>query len=516
MLGHRTLTTEDYISILKRRAWMIAIPAVLLSAIAFGITFFMTPQYTSQTLVLIDQQKVPDNYVKPVIASDLDSRLASMKEQMLSRSRIQPIIDRYNLGGSHMSMDDRIDMVRKDIAIKPIHSEISHSGGLPGFFISFTANDAHTAQLVCGEITSLFTSENLKSREAAAQGTTDFLKGQLADAKKNLDDQDAKLAAFQRENIGKLPGEGSPNVNMLTSLNTQLEAATQALARMEQDKSYLEAVMSQQAQAATAAASGTTTLSPRGVPQTQQQADLQALQAQEADLSSHYTADYPDVIAVRRKIADLRKEIARERVEAAAPTAPGAPARQPESIGTIQLRAQLKSLELGIQAKRTEQAQIQSSVHMYQDRIQSSPLVEEQYKELTRDYKTAEGFYNDLLGKMNQSKMATDLEARMQGEQFTVMDAPNLPDSPTFPKRPLFAGGGLFAGIVFGLAFVALLEYLNTALRTERDVWAFTQLPTLAVIAYAPEMTTTVESRVPWLRRFLKQKAKTEPAMVQG
>ena len=144
MLGHRALTAEDYVGILKRRAWIVVVPAIVLAALAFGATFFITPQYTSQTLVLIDQQKVPDNYVKPVIASDLDSRLASMKEQMLSRSRVQPIIERYNLGGSRMSMDDKIDMVRKDIAIKPIHSEIAHSGGLPGFFISFTANDPHT------------------------------------------------------------------------------------------------------------------------------------------------------------------------------------------------------------------------------------------------------------------------------------------------------------------------------------------------------------------------------------
>ena len=516
MLGHRTLTAEDYLGILKRRGWIVLVPAVLLSVIAFGVSFFITPQFTSQTLVLIDQQKVPDNYVKPVIASDLDSRLASMKEQMLSRSRIQPIIDRYNLGGKGMSMDDRIDMVRKDISIKPIHSEISHSGGLPGFFIFFTATDAHTAQLVCGEITSLFTSENLKSREAAAQGTTEFLKGQLADAKKNLDDQDAKLAAFQRENVGKLPGEGSPNVNMLTSLNTQLEAATQALSRMEQDKSYLEAVMTQQAQAAAAASSNTTVFSSRGVPLTPQQAELQALQAQEADLSSHYTADYPDVIAVRRKIADLRKEVAREKAADAAPAPAGTP-KQPESLGMVQLRAQMKALDMGIQAKRAEQAQIQSNVHMYQDRIQSSPLVEEQYKELTRDYKTAEGFYNDLLGKMNQSKMATDLEARMQGEQFTVMDAPNLPDSPTYPKRPLFAMGGLAAGLAFGLGIVGLLEYRNTALRTERDVWAFTQLPTLAVIAYAPEMGAAGEQNVPWFKRFkLRPKPKTEPAMARG
>ena len=63
------------------------------------------------------------------------------------------------------------------------------------------------------------------------------------------------------------------------------------------------------------------------------------------------------------------------------------------------------------------------------------------------------------------------------------MDAANLPDAPTSPKRPVFAAGGLIFGLALGLGVVALLEYRNTSLRTERDIWAFTKLPTLATIS---------------------------------
>ena len=165
MLGHRKLSAEDYLDILRRRKWIIALPLILAPLIAITSTFFIQARYLSKTLVLIEGQKVSDEYVKPVIASDLDNRLASMKEQILSRSRIQPIIERYNLyASSHMTMDDRVDQARKAIQINPIHSDISGAGGLPGFTISFTAADPHSAQLVCGEITSLFLSENLRSR----------------------------------------------------------------------------------------------------------------------------------------------------------------------------------------------------------------------------------------------------------------------------------------------------------------------------------------------------------------
>jgi polysaccharide chain length determinant protein (PEP-CTERM system associated) len=480
MLGHRALTMEDYGAILKRRWWIILIPTILLPIIALAIAFVIPPEYVSQTLVLVEQQKVPDEYVKPVVSEDLTGRLASMKEQILSRARLTPIIERFNLFGTGKSMDDRIDLTRKAIDIKPIHSEMARTGGLPGFFISFKASDARTAQLVTGEITSLFVNENLKSRATSVEGTQDFLQGQLADAKQKLDDQDAKLAAFQQKYIGRLPGEEAPNMNMLTSLNTQLDAVTQAIARMEQDKSYEEAMLSQQQSLSAQASSDHGGVAPQA-----QQADLQALLNEEADLTKRYTDDYPDVVAVRRKIKDLRKEMA-----AAPPPSAPAPVSAPsrgDSIAVQQLRAQIRALEQGITQKKHDQGTIQGQIRMYQDRISASPLVQEEYKALTRDYTTAQSFYDDLLKKMNDSKMATDLEKRQQGEQFRVMDEPNLPDGPSFPKRGVFAGAGLAAGLCLGLMIVALIEYKDTSLRSERDIWAFTKLPTLCVIAFAGE-----------------------------
>ncbi len=479
MLGHRALNLEDYVTILKRRSWIIAIPAILLPIIAYGMSHFVQPRYLSQTLVLVEQQKVPDSYVKAVVTEDLSGRLASMREQILSRSRLQPIIERFNLyGASKMSMDDRIDSVRKNIDIKPIQSQIARAGGLPGFFISYQASDPRTAQLVCGEITSLFVSENLNDRTASAEGTTSFLQAQLSDAKRNLDDQDSKLARFQEENAGRLPGQEGANMNMLTSLNTQLDAATQALARLEQDKSYEEAMLAQQsAQSSQSGGQGV-------APQTQQ-LELERLLSQESDLTSRYTEDYPDVVTVRRKIKELRAQMSKAPAPSSIP-ATSAPNRG-DSLSVQQLRAQLRAVEQGIVQKKRDQAQLSSQIRGYQGRIQSSPAVQEQFKKITRDYQTAQQFYDDLLNKMNQAKMGTDLEKRQQGENFKVMDEPNLPEAPTFPNRLVFAGAGFVAGFGLGLLIVAFLEYRDTAVRSERDIWAFTKLPTLAVIGFAGE-----------------------------
>ena len=477
MLGHRELTMQDYAEILKRRFWLILYSTILLLGLGVAVSYILPPQYVSQTLVLIEQQKVPEDYVKPVVSEDLGGRLASMKEQILSRSRIEPIIERFNLyAGKKYTMDDRIDLTRKAIGINPIRSDQSRgTGGMPGFFISFKARDARTAQQVCGEITSLFLSENLSAREQSAEGTTDFLKQQLADAKRNLDEQDARLAAFQRKNIGKLPEQESSNTNTLQALTTQLDAATQSVNRTQQDVTFLEAMVSQQTQEA-----------PHADPVTGTNVDalkdqLKDLRKQKEALDALYTPDHPDVVAMARQIANVQAEIAQDRAE----PAKGQPAAaHPDPPQLQQLKAQLRVAHQAVTTARQEQAQVEEQVRRYESNLESSPMVEEEYKQVTRDHETALQFYNTLLTKMNESSMATALEQRQQGEQFRVMDAANLPDAPTFPNRRVFAGGGLAAGLVLGLLLAALLEYRDTSLRNERDIWAFTKLPTLAFISH--------------------------------
>lgn len=481
MLGHRELTMQDYEEILKRRFWLISISAILLLAIGLGISFILPPQYMSKTLVLIEQPKVPEEYVKPVVDEDLGARLASMQEQILSRSRIEPIIERFGLYPSNKyTMDDRVDLTRKAIKVDPIPAGQS-SHGMPGFYITFKAQDARTAQQVCGEITSLFISANLNAREESAEGTTDFLRQQLADSKRNLDEQDAKLAAFEQQYVGKLPQQESANTNTLQALTTQLDAATQSVNRLQQNVTFMETMIAQQPQG-TADADPITGTSPDSL-----SAQLKDALKQEKELEALYTPDYPDVIAAKRRIDNLRAEIAQE-PDPAKP-AKGKPATsRPDSPQVQQLKAQLRSERQALSAAKQEQNRVAQQVRTYESRIESSPMVEEQYKQITRDHETALQFYNTLLTKMNESSMATALEHRQQGEQFRVMDPPNLPDEPTFPNHYIFAGGGLAGGLALGLFIAAWLEYRDTSLRNEGDIWAFTKLPTLAVVSYVSEL----------------------------
>jgi polysaccharide chain length determinant protein (PEP-CTERM system associated) len=486
MLGHREMAMRDYMVILKRRFWLILASTILFLGIATGVSHLLPLEYVSQTLVLIEQQKVPENYVKPVVDEDLGARLASMKEQILSRSRIEPIVKNFNLYPSDkFSMDDRVEMTQKAIGIKPIPAGQS-SRGMPGFYITFKAQNASTAQQVCSEITSLFVSENLNQREQSAEGTTNFLRQQLEESKKNLDDQDAKLAAFERKYLGKLPNQEASNSSTLQALTTQLDTANQTVSRTQQDETFLEAMISQHSQESARVDPVT------GTSENSLHIQLKDAISQEKQLEALYTPDHPDVLASKRRIANLRAEIARDSAE---------PAKGETAVNNFdspqlqQLKVQLRSARMAMAAAKLEQTRIEKQVQGYEAKLEASPMIEEEYKEVTRDHETALQFYNTLLTKMNESSMATALEHRQQGEQFRVMDPPNLPDQPTFPNHRKFAGGGLAIGLGLGLLLAGLLEYRDTSLHNEEDVWAFTKLPTLAVVSYINDLANPRDAR---------------------
>lgn len=497
MLGHRELTGDEYIEILRRRWWIVLIPALLTPLITYGISLRIPNRYVSQTLVLIEQQRVPDTLVRGVITEELQQRLASMKEQILSRTRLQPIIERYGLyKGDSSPMEDKVDQMRKQIVVLPITPIQTVGGqGMPGFTISFTSENPRTAQQICSDITSLFMAENLRQRGEAAAGTTAFIADQVKDAKQQLDDQDAKLAEFKKKYLGQMPGDDQQNLTMLATTNSQLDAVTQQLNRALQDKNYGQSLLAQQVQVWKASQGPTSTLT---MPATSTlQTQLATAQAQLVALQARYTPDHPDVVKLTSQIAALKKMIgdadaatqqAQKRNAATAATASDGDNSADsinEPIEIRQLRLQVRQLDGVIKEKVADQARLQREVQKYQGRLSLTPVVEEQYKELTRDYSSAQAFYTDLLSKQKQSEMGADLEKRQQGEQFQVMDPANLPEKPAFPNRPMLAAGGLAGGLVLGLGIAWLVEMRDKSIRTERDVQFWLELPTLSSLPVA-------------------------------
>jgi polysaccharide chain length determinant protein (PEP-CTERM system associated) len=483
MLGHRQLTFGDYMAILRRRRRLIIMPIVLLPILAYAVSLILPKQYTSEATILIEDPAIPQSYVASMDPGDLKQRLASIQQQILSRTRLAGVIEKLGLYPEErgkVSMDDLADRLGRKIVVTPVKPMLQvNNPQLPGFTLQAKAPTPAMAQKICDEVADMFLNSNLHLREEQAQDTTAFLTKQLADAKAKLDEQDAKLAAFKSQYMGSLPDNEQANLSILNGLNSQLEATTQALNRAAQDKTFAESMLSQQLAALQSSQGGSD-------PQSLQK-ELADEQAQLASMQTKYTEDHPDMIRLRASIADLQKKIAEN---AKAPQSQSTPTQNTASMlaenqGIVQLRAQVHQYDASIRQLTAQQHDVQRQIGLYQSRIQLSPNVEEQYKILTRDYTSAADFYNDLLKKRTESAMLTDLHQQKNTDHFRVLDPPTLPSGPSFPIPLYFALAGLGLGIVAGVSLALLREARDTTLRTEKDVELLLQVPTLVLIPSA-------------------------------
>src|SRR6202049_456508 len=400
MAANRELNSKDAKRVLRRYWWILPISTVLLTLISWVAANVLPKRYTSQTMVLVEQPSVSPKYVDPVVSDDLNHRLATMQDQIVSRSRLQPIIEKLNLypeDRGRLHIDDLVEKLRGAITVKPV--EVMQGTGphqLPGFYITATFDTPQLAQQVCTEITSMFLAQNARQTEQQASRTTTFVGEKLAEAKTKLDQEDAKLADFKRRNPGSLPEDNPANMGFLMGTNSQLEANTQALSRAQQEKAFNESLLQQEeANWKTRTTGGT---NPDSADQ-----QLSLLQDQLTNLRSRYTPDHPDVIKTESQIAELKKRMAEPPKQAPA----NAPAQSTHEPPQIQLlRAKLKQDDLIIANLKREQAQIQAQSSQLQGRMQATPMVEQEFKEITRDHQTASDIYNELLKKSQSSTMA--------------------------------------------------------------------------------------------------------------
>ncbi|HEY6769526.1 MAG TPA: Wzz/FepE/Etk N-terminal domain-containing protein [Candidatus Sulfotelmatobacter sp.] len=492
MITGRELTLDDYLAMLRRRIWVLLIPVVLAPLIGWLVSYLLTAKYTSQSLIMVEGQKVPTSMVQPVVTADLTQRIATLQQRVLSDSALKPVVERLNLAKGGQNVDEMVDTIRANMSIQPVITDLSQIGDttgkarkpnqspVPGFYLNYTAPNAREAQQICNELTSLLLSENLKSRQDVAKGTTDLLSKGLEDAKRTLDDLDTKLAAFKKQYVGQLPGDEDNNFKILTGLNSQLDANTQTLNRAQQDKAYTESLLAQQM---AAWKSSQSTSNPETL-----QKQLSDLQSQLLQLQAKYTSDHPDVIKAKADIAEVQKRLAEVNKASAAggdDSNEKASANEPPEIR--QLRMQIHQYSDMIGAATRDQKRLQQEISLYQGRVALSPAIEEQYKQLARNYDNAQKNYQDILADKSKSDLALTMEQQQQGEFMHLMNPANLPDAPSFPNRLLFAGGGLGAGLVLGLAIALWMELRDKAIRTEADAEAAMDLPMLVAVPWVGE-----------------------------
>lgn len=477
-----------YLGIVRRRH-MLLLAVLLLGWLAVWVFGWTLPErFKSSTLILVEQPVMSTSYIVPNVNADLQDRLQTLTEQILSRTRLLSIIDKYRLysGGDRViTPDEKVAQMRKDIKLDLVRDGQS---AITAFRVSYTAPSPELAQNVTNDLTSLLINENLAARQQQTQDTTQFLHRQLELARANLTEQEAKIRAFQSSHQGTLPTEEGTNVQILSGLQSQLRAEQDALNAANQQRVYHQSLLDQYRnwQSVPRTATG----APAELAAVDQQ--LSTLRAKLADLSTRYTSLYPEVEETKSEIAKAEKVRAdllvalrsRSSQDDDKPDAQtqGDPSQDAQ---LLQIRSQLKADKVDISNREQTIAALKSKIAAYQGRLSAAPAVAQELADLTRGYDQSQTSYNDLLKKENDSRMATGMEQMQAGDRFSVIDPPSLPLKPVFPNRLLISGLGFGAGVLLALLTAALMEFLDDRLHTGKEIEALLPIP---IISEIPEV----------------------------
>ena len=492
-----SINLEQYLALVQRRRWYFFVPLFVGWLIVWGVSWILPSVYRSATLILVEQPTVPSQYVVPNIATDnLQDRLQSITQQILSRTRLLRIIQNQNLyarSRQRLTEDEVVEQMRKDIEIELVHDRDQ----LTAFNVYYSSNDPHVAQQVTKELTNLFISENLEARQEQSENTTQFLETHLEEARKSLSEQEERVRRFKDEHLGDLPGQLQSNLQILIGLQGQLGGEQGALDRARQQNVYLESLLGQYRSVQRSKPADTSSM---GLPALDQ--ELDTLKSRLADLRSRYTERHPDVRKVKEQIANaekMKRQIGEDLKVRAAASATEDSSTGPKSEAAIREMSPMAELESQLKVNRIEIAnreraldELKARIAEYQLRLNREPVREQQLADLTRNYDQSRANYESLLKKRNDSELATSLELRQQGEHFRILDPPSLPVKPHSPDRLKLSIIGLFVGLLAGVGVSAGAEMIDDRLYSEKQL---KDLLPVEVMSEIPMITTAQEER---------------------
>lgn len=496
MLPGKKFTPEDLVGIGWKHKWLILVPFVVVAAATFAVSSFLPNVYFSQTLIQVIPQRVPESYVRSTVTAKIEDRLQSLSQQIMSRTRLEKIIQEFGLYAKEREkgiMEDVVEQMRKDITV-----DIGRESD--AFRLGYKASDARTAMRVTERLATLFIDENLRDRGVLADATSQFLQAQLDDARKRLEEQEAKLEAFRKRYSGELPSQMQSNMQAIQNTQLQIQALVESTNRDRDRRLMLQRLHSDlltEISATPPPAPVIVTNDPTGAAvELSASQQLENARAALRQLELRLKPEHPDILRTKRAIKDLERKAQEE--EAQRPLSPAGPeftkaatpleAQRQDRVR--QMEAEMESLDRQVAFKEAEEKRLRSQVSSYQARVDAVPGLESEWIALSRDYDTLQKAYQELLAKSEDSKVAANLERRQIGEQFRILDPANLPERPVSPNRMQINASGAGAGLLIGLLLIGLVIYKDNSLRTEPDVLSVLALPVLAIV---PRVTTAME-----------------------
>jgi polysaccharide chain length determinant protein (PEP-CTERM system associated) len=504
MLPNKKLTVSDLRNVVRRYGLFLAVPVVVCTLAALILSSRLPDVYSSEMLVQVVPQRVPDAYVRSTVTLRTEDRIEALEQQVKSRTQLERMIEAFDLYPEErrrLPMQDVVEILRDTIHLELVRP--ARNQPIDSFYLRFTYSDPVIAARVTERVGALFVDENAADRGALAKAANDFLDAQLADARARLEAQDLKLKAFREQNAGRLPTQLEFNLQAIQSAQLQLQSVVESAASDRDRKLMLErlyndaklepvaAPLAPAQPAGAADGSATAALPPRQ--------QLEIAKAALDRLKLRLKPNHPDVRRMAKAVADLQARVAAEPPQVAE-AAPASAVVSPDELQRRerlqQMRAEIESLERKSTFSDSEERRLRGVIAEHQRRIEAVPGVESEWTALTRDYDSLQANFNDLLRKSEAARVAADLEQRQIGEQFRVVDPPRVPTRPISPIRILYSAGGLVAGLLIGLGVIAFLFIRDTTFRTGEDVVQSLGLPVLAVVAAMATREDRIRQRI--------------------
>jgi polysaccharide chain length determinant protein (PEP-CTERM system associated) len=494
----KTHTLPEMAGAIVRRRWLILVPFAIGVAMAPYLAKYAPPRYRSEALIVVIPQQVPDDYVKSAVSQTLDQRLPGITDQILSRTKLQPIIedlDLYRRERARMVMEDVVDRMRSDVSTSAV------AKNLDSFRISYVSDDAKKAQQVTERLVTLYINQDQTDREDHAEHTSAFLQTAVADAKGRMLEQERKVLDYKRSHTGEMPEQMQGNLQAIQSATFQLQALNESINHAQAERLFMGRQLAD-AEALPETSIPVPGAAPveLGVPLTTGQ-ELELKKARRAVLLQRFTPQLPEIIRLDQEIAELAERLAREAPVSSASArdnAPVTPAEAAQRRKISDLKGALARLDYQLEANGKEVTRLQKVIATYQAKVDAVPTRDAELVELNRDYSTLKATYESLRMKSEDSTLAANLERQKISEQFKLVDQASMPERPYNQRqRRLTMVSGAIAGLVLGLLVVGLLEFTDSSFRRSEDVVQTLSVPVLASI---PVMRSERERRTKTLR----------------
>jgi polysaccharide chain length determinant protein (PEP-CTERM system associated) len=439
---------------------------------------------------LVVQQQVPQRYVVPNSETDVGSALQAMKQEVLSRTQLLRMIDDFGLypkQRKRLAPEELVALMISNIDMVPTVEgpQASQSKDFNAFHISFKAESAVLAQQVTNNLTSLFTNEYLRTQTDQSTKTTDFLQRRMEEKGKELEAQEARLRDFKLSHVGELPEQQSGNLGILTGLQNQLQSTMSSLDRAHEQRALLQAQLDSTPRRRSASETGSAVIPGNPNPQvlTPVQAAQNALlllEEERSKLLAKDTPEHPDVIRNQRAIKDAQGKL--KLAMANAPSAEKAPPSGKSAGGTLQtadvtddpviaqIKSNLEGNRVEIENLTKDEARLKTSISQYENRLNQTPVREQQEASILRDTEILRQQYADLQKKAQDSQLATKLDKEQGGQQFRLIDPASLPGVPSYPKRVKTSLSGAAGGLALGFALALLMELRDTSFHAESEL----------------------------------------------